>query len=111
VLQSRGDLDFSEESLGPEHVCQLRPKDLDGNDTGVPEVAGEINGRHPATTELPLDVVSAGKRRGNLNQWIRHRSQDVPGTMFLLIRNRFSGSHLLLTSRSRPPRPSSRSTV
>ena len=43
------------------------------------EVAGEIDGRHPAMTELPLDVVSVGKSGGKAAQRIRHPERFLCG--------------------------------
>ena len=36
------------------------------------EVAGEIDGSHPAMTQFALDAVSVGKKRDKLAHRIRH---------------------------------------
>ena len=38
----------------------------------VPEVVGEVDRRHPALTELALDVVVAGEGRVQASNWIGH---------------------------------------
>jgi hypothetical protein len=51
---------------------QLGAEDFDGDETVMFEIAGEIDGGHPAMTQFALDAVSVGKKRGKLAQRIRH---------------------------------------
>ena len=45
-----------------EGLGELGAEDLDGDEAVVLQVAGEVDGGHPAVAELPLDVVSGGER-------------------------------------------------
>jgi hypothetical protein len=57
VIESGGELDFSQETLGAERVSQLGVKDLERNVTFVPEVLRQVHRRHSATPKLALDAV------------------------------------------------------
>jgi hypothetical protein len=58
VVELRGDLHFAEEPVGTEGGGQLRPHDLDGHLAIVLPILGEIDGRHPALAQHPLQVVA-----------------------------------------------------
>ena len=58
VLQIRGGADFARESVDAERLSQLRPKNLDRYGPVVPEIAGKIDGRGTAFTELALDAIA-----------------------------------------------------
>jgi hypothetical protein len=64
VLQVRRGLDLGQEPLGADHRGQLGTEHLDGDLAIVLQVLGEIDGRHAALTELPLDAVAVGERVG-----------------------------------------------
>ncbi len=61
VTELRGDPDLAQEPLGPEYRRQLGAQNLHGDRTLVLEVPSEINGGHPAATELALDRVPIGE--------------------------------------------------
>ncbi len=52
------DLDLLEKALGPEGYGQFRPQDLDGYLAVMLPVLRQVDGRHPATTELTLERVT-----------------------------------------------------
>ena len=58
MLQVRRGLDLGQEPLGAEHRGQLRAQDLERDLAVVPEVLGEVDGRHAAGAELALDAVA-----------------------------------------------------
>ena len=53
-----GDPDFLEEPLRPHCRRQLLVQHLEGDRAIVPEVLGEVDGRHAPAPELPLDRVA-----------------------------------------------------
>jgi len=55
--------DFGEEPLVSQDGRQFRMQDLERDVPPVPEVAGEIDGRHPAAPDHALDAIPAGERR------------------------------------------------
>jgi len=61
VLQARGHLDLAQEAFRAEGLCERRIQHLERDGAAVYEVAGEINGSHPARAELSLDQVSVGQ--------------------------------------------------
>ncbi len=63
MLEVGGDFDLFQEPLGTEDGGELGPEDLEGDLAVMFEVLGEIDGRHPAVAQLPLDTV-AGRERG-----------------------------------------------
>ena len=62
MLQLRRRLDLGQESLGADGHRELRPQHLDGDGTVVPDVARQIDRRHAAGPDLPLDVIAIGER-------------------------------------------------
>jgi hypothetical protein len=61
MLEVGRDLDLAEEPLGSQGSGQLGPKDLHGHGAVMPEILGEVDGRHPAMTELALEAVPVGQ--------------------------------------------------
>jgi hypothetical protein len=59
VLQVRGGADLREEALRPDYGGQLGLQDLERDLPVVLDVLGQIDRRHAALTELPLDAVLA----------------------------------------------------
>jgi hypothetical protein len=79
-------LDLRQEPLGADHRGQLGAEHLDGDLAIVLEVLGEVDGCHPALTELPLDPVAVTERRGEAIDQFRPVSAqgsgpDSTGTM------------------------------
>jgi hypothetical protein len=66
VVEACGHPDLADEPLGSQHVRQLRVQDLEGHRTRVPEIAGEIDGSHPAAAELSLERVPVAEFFGEL---------------------------------------------
>src|SRR5687768_10839895 len=52
------DLDLAEEPCGPERGGDVGGKDLDRHSPVVPQVLGEVNGRHATVADLALDPVA-----------------------------------------------------
>ena len=72
MLQPGRGTDFPEEALRAERR-QLGTKQLEGDVTLMPEVARQVDPRHAAVTQFPLDVVSVGQgglesRGGDIGQ-------------------------------------------
>jgi hypothetical protein len=63
MAQLGGDLDLALEAVGPDLHRQVRVQDLDRHRPAVLQVLREVDGRHPATAQLPVDPVAAGERR------------------------------------------------
>jgi hypothetical protein len=60
--QVRGELDLLDETLGADHRRELRVQDLERDLAVMPDVFGEVDGGHPARTELALDAVLVRQR-------------------------------------------------
>jgi hypothetical protein len=61
MLEPRGYLDLAREALGAERRGQLGTQDLYRYPPVVFQILGEIDGRHAALAELPLDAVAVGE--------------------------------------------------
>ena len=61
MLQVRCDLDLGPEPLGTDHRGQLGTQHLDCDLAVVPQVLGEIDRRHAALAQFPLDAVATAK--------------------------------------------------
>ena len=75
VLQVRGDLDLVQEPLRADDRGELGPEHLERDRAIVFEVAREVDGRHAALTEVPLDAVAVGERGGELGCEVLHGGQ------------------------------------
>src|SRR5947208_2142534 len=57
MLKVRRDADFAQKALDAEHRAELGVEHLDGDTPLVAEIAGEVDGRHPASADLTLDQI------------------------------------------------------
>ena len=64
MLQLRRDPDLAKEALGADGGRDERMEHLDGDETPVTGIPGEIDGGHAAATELPLELVVGGECGG-----------------------------------------------
>ena len=64
MVEAGGDGDLAEEPLGTERRGKLRAQHLDGDGPVVPLIMREIDRRHPAATELPIDAVPTSQGFG-----------------------------------------------
>jgi hypothetical protein len=75
------DLDLGEESIATEHGAELRPQHFERDQAVVAHVPREIDGRHAASADLPLDDVAAGehlrKLGGDVHGAARGRTVDA----------------------------------
>ena len=62
MLQIRRDPDLGQESLRTEQRTEVGFEHLERDVSVVPQVAREVDGRHPPGTNLALDVVAARQR-------------------------------------------------
>ena len=62
MLKLRGDADLALESVRAENGAQLGTQHLDRDLTVVLEVPGQVDGRHAAAAELPIEGVAVGDR-------------------------------------------------
>jgi len=62
MLQAHPDVDLAQESIVAERDRELRKEHLDRDGPVVPQVAGEVYGRHAAAPELALERVAAHER-------------------------------------------------
>ena len=62
MIQTRGDLDFSQESVGSELRRHLREEHLDRDRAVVPHVARAVDGGHAPAAQLALDRVAVRER-------------------------------------------------
>src|SRR5512132_1466217 len=72
VLQASRQLDLGQETIAADHTHEFRADDLDRDHPLVPNVAGEVYGRHSPLTELPLDVVSTREALAEYLRWLGH---------------------------------------
>jgi hypothetical protein len=61
VLQPGGDLDFAQEAFGAEGGREVGSQDFDRDLPVVSQVFGDVDGRHAADAEFPLDAVPTGQ--------------------------------------------------
>jgi len=61
MIQVGRDLDFLEKPIAPDQRREVGLEDLDGDLAMVPEIVGEINRRHAAGADGPLDPIPAGQ--------------------------------------------------
>jgi hypothetical protein len=64
MLEIGGELDLSQKSLGTDDRGELRPQQLERDPPVVPEVLGQVDGRHAAGADLAFDPVAV--RQGPL---------------------------------------------
>src|SRR2546423_10756787 len=67
-----GNLDFAEESLGPDRERQLRIEDFKSDLAVVFEVVGQVHDGRGSAAQLSLDRVKFGKTRAKQVRQIRH---------------------------------------
>jgi len=77
MVEPRGDGDFPQEPLGAEHGGQLGPQHLEGDGPVVLQIVGKIDRGHAAPTELALDPVATGQRRGEAGRGAAHGEGDA----------------------------------
>ena len=77
MLESRGELDLAEESLGAEAAAEVGTHDLERHLTAVAQVPGDVDRGHAARPELPLDLVASGQRRGEALHDIAHEKGNL----------------------------------
>jgi hypothetical protein len=58
VMEVGRELDLLQEPLGAEGGGELRVENLEGDFAVVPQVAGEIDSRHPTGADLTFDFVA-----------------------------------------------------
>src|SRR5688500_18178815 len=73
MSQSRGDLDLAQKAVAAHGGAQFGAQCLDRDLAAVPDVLGEKDHRHAALTQLALDPVAVGERRGELGGEDGHR--------------------------------------
>jgi len=105
VGEARRRLDFPEESLGAERRGDLGPKDLDGDEATVAEIAREIHRRHPAAPQLALQRVAVGQGGFQAGELIGHVGQllvsDQPLEPRIPPQGRIEGVHAQQWNRER----------
>jgi hypothetical protein len=77
VIQSGGQADLALEAFRPEGRRQLGVKQLERHRTIVAQVAREVDGSHPAATELALDEVAITECCGQRGVDCGHQSCRV----------------------------------
>ena len=63
MLEIGGELDLGQEPLGADDGGEPRRQDLEGDLAVVPQILGEVHGRHPARADLTFDPVPVGERK------------------------------------------------
>jgi len=74
VLEAGRQPDLPQKAIGPHARGERGVEDLEGDGPVVPEVGGQVDGRHAAAAQLPLDAVAiaeGGIQRGQGIDW-RH---------------------------------------
>jgi hypothetical protein len=79
VVELRRDPDLAQEALGADRRGDRRLEDLDRHRAVVPLVVREVDGRHAAGTDLPLEAVAPSQRLGQAHYRVGHpRPSHVP---------------------------------
>ena len=58
VIQSRSELDLSQEAIGAERGAELRVENLEGDFSFMPQVHCKKDSRHPAAAELAIEAIT-----------------------------------------------------
>jgi len=61
MLQLRGGFDFCEKPLGAECGGEIGVEDFDCDVAVVSQVVSEVDGRHSAHADFPVDAISIGE--------------------------------------------------
>jgi hypothetical protein len=72
VLEVGRNLDLGQETFGTDNGGQLGLEHLQRDLALVLEVIGQVDGRHPALTQLTRDGVAAFEGRVQASDWIGH---------------------------------------
>ncbi len=64
MTEAGGDLDLAQKTVDTDRGCELAAQDFERDQPVVLPVPGEIDRRHPAPSQLALDLEPAGQRRG-----------------------------------------------
>ena len=78
MLEPSGGFDLAEKPLRAECSREIRPQDLYCDLAMVPQVVGEIDGRHPPAAELTLDRVAVDEGSLQSGEEIGH---GLPGRL------------------------------
>ena len=78
MIETRGDLDLGQKSLGAEHGGELGPEHLERDLAVVLDVAREVDRGHAAGAELALDAVAVGECGGEARDRARGIGQLTP---------------------------------
>src|SRR5262245_48525872 len=81
MLQPRGRANLGEKTLSTERGTEVGMEDLDGDVAVVADVVREIDRRHAAGAELPIDAIAIGEGGGQSrkNVVVRHFDGDGGG--------------------------------
>src|SRR5687767_6168004 len=79
VVESSGELDLSQKSLGAERGGELGAQDLDRDAAFVFQVAGEIDRGHAAAPEHVVHRVAVGKRSRQAVERLEHALKSSGG--------------------------------
>ena len=77
MVEPRGRADLAQEAIGTQRMRQLGAEHLERHFAIVLQVAGEIDGGHPADAELALDRVAARQSRRETGG-VGHRCEVRP---------------------------------
>ena len=61
MLEPGGELDLAEEAIGAQHGRELGVEDLQGDQTVMLDVPGQVHRRHAAAAELPLEDIAVAE--------------------------------------------------
>ena len=77
MLQLGGDLDLTEESVGPEGGGKLGAQDLERHLAAVLEILGQVDRRHSALSQLTVEPVSVDESGAQSFQNVSHDPSTV----------------------------------
>ena len=80
MLEAGGELDLAQEPLAAEGHRDLGAQRLQRDESLVSRVARQVDQRHPATAQLPIDHVVLGQRGVQLCKRISHADNDSSGS-------------------------------
>ena len=78
MVQVRGDFDLLQKAIWPKRDREFGAQHLDRHQTFVLQILGEVDRRHPAAADLPLDGVAVGESGFQAVEHLRHGRFPLP---------------------------------
>ena len=79
MLQAGRELDLTEKAFQPKEPAEVRPDDLEGDPAAMADVSRQVDGRHSAGADLPLQEVAVTERRAEPPEDVVHEACQSTG--------------------------------